>query len=419
MFNSLTTLSAFSGLRIPRNVIKDFLPQLPTVRPVFFEVLNCTVFLPIRICLSALEDYIDYAENQALTLDKESSIAESVQNAVQHKIITDNHQKLITQKLLSTAFCGQTWNRIAMPATVIGNGYLSDLIDDNVWQINKKMIRVYYNNSAKTIILRVGIECFSVSACHSDIQALKQVFADKLLQYTEIPSEVPADSSRKKITIRDLVITHEQWEKLPIDKQQQIESLYNEFTTLGYVDARFHCGPSQHARMTNRQRQDMQSKRLRVFEIESIIKDLLVPDSYREKNIKDQDLRNGLALLNRLKSQIVDCCCAYAKKMQSKRLNAEKRHVADLENQVKEVECDVMSGILPVVLVKELILNYLKSCGRSDYGAFFEEIDRFLVYSKRTSSKNLDRAIKELCNEHRIEYDDFTGFRPTVRLMIH
>lgn len=83
---------------------------------------------------------------------------------------------------------------------------------------------------------------------------------------------------KKNTYVRDTLIRVEDFNALSPEKQSQIKRLIAEFNNIGYIDARTELGPSQYARMGQRQRQKIVDAASGAFQIEAQIKRLLIPD---------------------------------------------------------------------------------------------------------------------------------------------
>ena len=91
--------------------------------------------------------------------------------------------------------------------------------------------------------------------------------------------------------IRDFLVNYDILEKLPTDKRARVRALMVEYKTLPYVDARTELGPDQARRMTLKQKTKMYDTMVRVFGIESEIKNLM----------KSEELINQEKLAYRIK----------------------------------------------------------------------------------------------------------------------
>ena len=134
--------------------------------------------------------------------------------------------------------------------------------------------------------------------------------------------------------IRDTLVRVEVLQSLSEVKQAQIKSLADQFNKLGYIDARTELGPSQQARMSDKQKERFSDIALKAFAIESEVKELLKSDSELEAerlrnigNIRQQQIDYLTNSIRNLKN-----CCAH--KLASNRDNPTKRTLADYEQQL-------------------------------------------------------------------------------------
>src|ERR1044072_2400863 len=129
---------------------------------------------------------------------------------------------------------------------------------------------------------------------------------------------------------RDTLIKVDVYKSLPIERQQAITKLYNDFKAIPYIDARTELGPDQVRRMSDKKRNEISKNACKVFAIEQQIKLLMRSDAEivaDEQKKQEQKLRDRITYLNNRKNQIEQYC---KRQLDSKRTNATKTEYSQI-----------------------------------------------------------------------------------------
>jgi len=138
--------------------------------------------------------------------------------------------------------------------------------------------------------------------------------------------------------IRDTLVMPEKLKTLPPENAKRILEIKDEFSKLGYIDARTELGPDQQRRMSQGQIDKMDKIRQKAVALESEVKELLkTPEEVgKEKFDKSiQDIDKKIASLSNRKGQIEDFL---GDKLKSTRQNSTKTEYADVIKQIKDLE---------------------------------------------------------------------------------
>jgi len=150
---------------------------------------------------------------------------------------------------------------------------------------------------------------------------------------------------QESIWIRDTLIRKEIFDTLPVIRQHKIDDLIKEYQGSNYTDARYHIGPSQNARMSNCQREQISNTALRVFRIEEDVKLLMRSDEQIKADEKAEQVKKVELQIRSVESSIKNLEEYCSKKLSSNRDNNTKKayrmeqdRLKDLRKQLEQLQ---------------------------------------------------------------------------------
>lgn len=132
------------------------------------------------------------------------------------------------------------------------------------------------------------------------------------------------------IHIRDTFIKFEQI-------TEEIQSLIDEFNSIGYIDFRTEMGNDQIRRLTDSQRKRIEKNFFSAIEIENKIKALLLTDDEKIRIKKEEELNNKNKKINRIKNRINQIESYCSRQINSSRMNATKKEYLDLKEELLSI----------------------------------------------------------------------------------
>jgi hypothetical protein len=117
------------------------------------------------------------------------------------------------------------------------------------------------------------------------------------------------------IWVRDTLIDKDLVNALPIKKRIKILSLIDQFKKSGYIDVRTEMGPDQWARVSKKRKEEISKTQIRVFAIESEIKELLKSDEQVEKERNAESIKKLTSRKTQLTRQIDDLKSSFGRRL--------------------------------------------------------------------------------------------------------
>lgn len=138
--------------------------------------------------------------------------------------------------------------------------------------------------------------------------------------------------------VRDTLIRMDVLNSLPVERQNAINELYNEFKSIHYIDVRTAMGPDQFARESKRQAAKRQDNLCRVFRIEQKIKLLLRTDEQIEADERAKQAQELKDRITKLGYEIRYFETYCSRKISSNRDNATKREYQRLKQELAKLQ---------------------------------------------------------------------------------
>ena len=134
--------------------------------------------------------------------------------------------------------------------------------------------------------------------------------------------------------VRDTLVNYDVLNSLPVEKKARIIELTQQYSRLGYIDARTQIGPDQYRRMSQKQHEQISNKAVQVFAIESEIKQLLKSNEQLQAEQVKEDAKAKQDRINRIQWRIRDIEMYLQRKLTSNRENPTKKEYRELKEHL-------------------------------------------------------------------------------------
>jgi predicted transposase YbfD/YdcC len=139
------------------------------------------------------------------------------------------------------------------------------------------------------------------------------------------------------IFIRDTLVTVADYEAMNDDKKAALNDLISQYRKINYIDVRTQLGPDQIRRMSHRQYKSISDNMLKVFAIETKVKQLLKTDIELEAEANKQAAKNRQDRINRIQYRIRDIETYLTRKLSSNRENPTKKEYRELKEELAKL----------------------------------------------------------------------------------
>lgn len=139
------------------------------------------------------------------------------------------------------------------------------------------------------------------------------------------------------IFIRDTLISPAAYAAMNEDKKAALNDLISQYREINYIDVRTQLGPDQIRRMSKRQHESITDNMLKVFAIETKVKQLLKTDSELEAEATKQAAKDKQDRINRIQYRIRDIEAYLQRKLTSNRENPTKREYRELKTELENL----------------------------------------------------------------------------------
>jgi hypothetical protein len=139
------------------------------------------------------------------------------------------------------------------------------------------------------------------------------------------------------IFIRDTLISPAAYAAMSEDKKAALNDLISQYRAINYIDVRTQLGADQIRRMSKRQHESITDNMLKVFAIETKVKQLLKTDSELEAEATKQAAKNKQDRINRIQYRIRDIETYLQRKLTSNRENPTKKEYLELKTELENL----------------------------------------------------------------------------------
>lgn len=139
------------------------------------------------------------------------------------------------------------------------------------------------------------------------------------------------------IFIRDTLISPAAYAAMSEDKKAALNDLISQYREINYIDVRTQLGPDQIRRMSKRQHESITDNMLKVFAIETKVKQLLKTDSELESEATKQAAKDKQDRINRIQYRIRDIEAYLQRKLTSNRENPTKKEYRELKTELENL----------------------------------------------------------------------------------
>ncbi len=137
------------------------------------------------------------------------------------------------------------------------------------------------------------------------------------------------------VFIRDTLVTVAAYEGMNEDNKAQLNDLISQYRGINYIDVRTQLGPDQIRRMSKRQHESITDNMLKVFAIETKVKQLLKTDSELEAESIKQAAKDKQDRINRIQYRLRDIETYLQRKLTSNRENPTKKEYRELKAELE------------------------------------------------------------------------------------
>lgn len=139
------------------------------------------------------------------------------------------------------------------------------------------------------------------------------------------------------IFIRDTLITPTAYADMNEDKKAALNELISQYRQINYIDVRTQLGPDQIRRMSKRQKESITDNMLKVFSIETKVKQLLKTDTQLQAEAAKQAANDRQDKINRIQYRIRDIETYLQRKLNSNRDNPTKKEYMYLKTELEKL----------------------------------------------------------------------------------
>ena len=134
--------------------------------------------------------------------------------------------------------------------------------------------------------------------------------------------------------IRDTLVSADTYNAMPDNKKEALNELLKQYRSVNYIDVRTQLGPDQIRRMSERQKSSIANNMLKVFEIESKVKELLKTDEQLQTEAIKEAAKAKQDRINKIGWRIRDIEMYLQRKLASNRENPTKKEYRELKAEL-------------------------------------------------------------------------------------